>query len=305
MKWLFFLLLLINIGLFVWIYPQQPQPEPEPTHLPGVQRLVLLSEAKQAGLQTGQLPDRVAPHARETAQQDQSVQPEEVTASVDGRKAAAEVSSDNRDKSKTASDLESQPEVMELPFTQAETDKATDPGNTGKPAKSREAVRSSLPRQCRRIGPLDKRNQADKLSLSLMAMGIQTDLQTESTDEQDGYWVMIPPQENRDAASAVVKRLREAGIADLWRFTSGSFANAISLGLFRTESRAEIRLKAIAAKGFDAEVRPRYRQKNAYWLNFSFSGDSPLTETDWNSIVAIYPGVEQRTVECVAQNKTP
>ena len=109
---------------------------------------------------------------------------------------------------------------------------------------------------------------------------------------------MIPPQENREAAMVIVKRLREAGITDLWRFTSGSFANAVSLGLFRNETRAEIRRKAVAAKGFDAEVKPRYRQKNAYWLAFAYSGDSPLTDTDWSSIAEIYPGIEQLSVDC-------
>jgi hypothetical protein len=299
MKWLFFLLLLINIGLFVWIYPQQPQSQPEPTHLPGVKRLVLLSEARQAAHQTGQLPDTSEGQARESAQQGQSARPAQSEPSLAGRP-AAEATSDNKDASQSSRDSEFQPQMRDQSFSQTEPARTADIGAPGKPAKPHDGDRSGPPRQCRRIGPLEKRNQVDKLSLSLMAMGIQTDLQIESTDEQEGYWVMIPPQANREAAMAVVKRLREAGITDLWRFTSGSFANAISLGLFRNESRAEIRLKAIAAKGFDAEVRPRYRQKNTYWLSFSFTGDSPLSETDWNSIAEIYPGVELNSVACTA-----
>ena len=148
------------------------------------------------------------------------------------------------------------------------------------------------------MGPLGKRDEAERLSLRLLALGVQTDLQTELTDEQEGYWVLIPPQENREDAVVIVNRLREAGVSDLWRFTSGSLAHAISLGLFRNESRAEIRRKAIAAKGFDPEVRPRYRQKTRYWLGFAFSGDSPVTDEHWKTIVRTYPGVEQLDVEC-------
>jgi cell division protein FtsN len=147
---------------------------------------------------------------------------------------------------------------------------------------------------------LEKRSQADKLSVSLLAMGLQTEMRTESIDQQEGYWVLIPPQHNREAAVAIVKQLREAGISDLWRFTSGSLAHAISLGLFNQESRAEVRRKDIAAKGFEAEVRPRYRQKNTYWLDFSYTGAAPLSEVDWSSIAEIYPGLVQRRVDCVA-----
>jgi hypothetical protein len=287
MRWLFFLLLLINIGLFVWIYPQQPSTQVEPAYLPEVKRLVLFSETKHASAESGALSESARPYEQGLVPADNSLptarelRPEPVSST-----SAQVLPSGNRAMPAA--------ETSEL----AETVQSVDPSTAINPERSGNGGQSGQPRQCRRIGPLAKRSQVDKLSLSLQAMGIQTELHTESTEEQEGYWVMIPPQQNPEAAIAVVKKLREAGVSDLWRFTSGSLADGISLGLFRHESRAEIRLKEIAAKGFDAEVRPRYRQQNRYWLDFSFRVDSPLSEADWNRIAEIYPGLEQRSVDC-------
>jgi hypothetical protein len=300
MKWFFFLLLLINIGLFVWIYPQQPPPQPEPIRLPGVKRLVLLSEVNQATAESGRASelDDLPESTLEVRVDQPLTSAQDLQPAVEGPSPASVSSSGSEALSESSADLHTQSEGGKLMPKRTEPDRATEFGSRVKPEQSGNDVRSGPPRQCRTIGPLGKRAQLDKLSISLMAMGIQTEMQIESTDEQEGYWVMIPPQQNREAAVAVVKRLREAGVSDLWRFTSGSLAHAISLGLFRNESRAEIRRKAIAAKGFDAEVRPRYRQKNTYWLDFSFTGDSPLSEADWNSITEIYPGLEQHSRDC-------
>lgn len=301
MKWLFFLLLLINIGLFVWIYPQQPPPQPEPIYLPGVKRLVLLSEAKQATHEAGALPDGLGrSHAQGLeAQVGKSIPPvQDLPPEVESATPAQDMPFASAAVGEAAIAVDPPSEVAAESPIQGATSPSAGFGSAIQPEQSARVVQPGPPRQCRRIGPLAKRSQADKLSLSLMAMGIRTELQTESSDEQDGYWVMIPPQQNAEAARAIVKKLREAGVSDLWRFTSGSLADGISLGLFRHESRAEIRLKEIAAKGFDAEVRPRYRQQNRYWLDFAFRVDSPLSEADWNRIAEIYPGLEQRSVDC-------
>ena len=37
----------------------------------------------------------------------------------------------------------------------------------------------------------------------------------------------------------IQERLKKAGISDLWRFTEGTLANAISLGLFRDRELVE------------------------------------------------------------------
>jgi cell division protein FtsN len=152
--------------------------------------------------------------------------------------------------------------------------------------------------QCMRIGPLSKREEADKLSLNLFALGLLPELHSEISNEQEGYWALVPPQKNRATAVSIVRQLREAGVTDLWRFTSGSLAHAISLGLFRNERRAEIRKRQIEKKGFDVEVRPRYHQKTRYWLGFVISGDSPVTEAKWGELVKSFPEIEREVVDC-------
>ena len=87
-------------------------------------------------------------------------------------------------------------------------------------------------------------------------------------------------------------------MTDLWRFTSGKLAHAISLGLFKHESRAEIRRKAIAEKGFDVEVRPRYRQKTQYWLSYSYTDASSMTDGQWSELTTIFPEIERLNIDC-------
>jgi hypothetical protein len=299
MKWFFFLLLLINIGLFVWVYPQSPLPESETNNKPGVKTLILLKEVGSGELNLRQ--KAVADKVGEVEPAGKSNKFE--TSAVEAKSKIVQAPA--QDLATNATELVLPPpgpghdQSVDEGVPQPVAASLDDGGDIFKQKPAEQTVVQVQPgRQCRKVGPLGKRGEADKLSLRLMALGAQADLQMELTDEQEGYWVLIPPQENKEAAIEIVKRLHAAGVSDLWRFTSGSLAHAISLGLFRNESRAEIRRKAIVAKGFDPEVRPRYRQKSSYWLGFAFSGDSPISDESWKAIVRTYPGVEQLTVDC-------
>lgn len=72
-----------------------------------------------------------------------------------------------------------------------------------------------------------------------------------------GYFVLIPTFPDREQALEVVRQLKEKGIQDSWVFVSGPLRNAISLGMFSREENAKRRQRAIAAKGFIAEIQPR------------------------------------------------
>ncbi len=296
MKWLFFILLLINIGLLLWIYPQNIEQESVTLQSTGAEGLLLLSEVEGEALATLK---KMATVVDVTGQADpegdaESTIDEQPVAqgtfpepSIDQEQLSVEGFPIPNDVEE--SKQEAAPSITNNNSLDTAVDMAESPGQ--KPE-------SLLRVECRRIGPLGKRTQADELSLRLRASGLQPELYSEVSNNQEGYWVLVPPQKNRTVAVRIVERLQEAGITDLWRFTSGSLAHAISLGLFRDEARAEIRRKSIAVKGFDVEVRPRYRQKTSYWLSFSYSGESPLTEDRWKELLTRYPEAEKLTVDC-------
>lgn len=142
--------------------------------------------------------------------------------------------------------------------------------------------------QCGTIGLFEKRSQAELLSVQLRALGLEPEILSESRSDQAGYWVLVPPQPDRESALRIAKRLEAAGVADLWRFTSGPLVNAISLGLFRDLERARARKAKMARMGFDTEIRPRYREQSDYWIRYSFTGRSPFSEEKWKDFKAMY-----------------
>lgn len=282
MKWFFFLLLLANIGLFIWIYPQLSEPEVGAGSTADIKSLTLLSEVSKVS------------DASLDKTKNNSVQEDSGALMVEPVVAPSESS-----QSKPVEEMLPEASLVQLKPEAAVEEQVQALELLDEEEVKEEAVEETLVLHCSTIGPLAKRADADKLSLRLRAMGLQPNLNSESTNEQEGYWVLVPPQQTRAEAVGTVKRLQEAGITDLWRFTSGNLARAISLGLFRNEARAEIRRKSIAEKGFNVEVRPRYRQKTNYWLSFSFTGEPPVTEAKWAEMVKIYSGIEQRSIDCL------
>jgi hypothetical protein len=300
MKWLFLLLLLINVGLFMWIFPQRSPPEPTPAPIPGVKRLVLLNELSEQELEqlrraevqrrNGLKPGEAGPDDKPRVSQSSTIE------AADAMENAADRSEEERALLATTETDQSRP--TQSLSKDIVTPLLDDGSIAPEQLASATAAKPAQATGCTRIGPLNKRNQADRLVQRLENLDLDTQVYVDMRDEPNGYWVLIPPQPNKEMAVEVVKQLREAGVSDLWRFTSGTFTNAISLGLFNRESRAERRRQAIAAKGFEPEVRPRLRPKTVYWLEFVSSEDTTLSDATWNQLVEDYPALEQHRVDC-------
>ena len=136
------------------------------------------------------------------------------------------------------------------------------------------------------------------MSVRLLAQGAKTEISSESSNEQAGFWVLIPPQRDRAGAIAIANRLEKAGITDLWRFTSGDLAHAISLGLFRDEERARARRDKIEDMGFNPVVKPRYREQTRYRVSYRFPSGATASEANWQEISEQYPEIERREQPC-------
>jgi hypothetical protein len=265
MKWLFSILLIANLGIFIWLFPQQNGAASQGLQPPDVGELRLVDEPE------------VKPLDNET-----------------GNLAGAEPLESIAEAEHLGSTLPDEPaESPQLPpMVEPE-----EPGrvNSTLPAESPEPSSSPI---CASVGAFAKRSQAELLSVRLLAEGVKTDITAEASNEQAGFWVLIPPQPDRQAAIKIAEELEAAGVADLWRFTSGNLAHAISLGLFRDEERAQTRRDKIAALGFDTVVRPRYRERTLYWLNYQFSGQDPLTASYWQELSKEIPDLTRNQSTC-------
>ncbi|MEW8681711.1 MAG: hypothetical protein AB2536_07390 [Candidatus Thiodiazotropha endolucinida] len=288
MKWLFFILLLANLGMFILIYPQKAEKSVE-NGLPDVGELFLYEEI--AALKT-----------------EPSVTDEIVLAGVNDPDAdqVQQDSSDDRTETPDADlSLEERAPIEpvaeplpEVPIAEAET-----PAEPEFDMPESENAVAEIPAPdvipvCRTIGYLESRSDAEIISVSLRALGLKPELQSETSNEQAGVWVLIPPQATRREAIEISNRLERDGVSDLWRFTSGELVHAISLGLFRNEERAEARKNEIIDLGYEAIIKPRYRQKTKYWLYFQEGTPTSDNKKGWNDLFAKFPDLETKETAC-------
>ena len=263
MKWFFSILLIANLGMFIWLYPQQDEASRQAMVPEDVGQLPLVGEP---------LPP-----------------PEPDLADISN----ADTTSGQTSRSPTvdASEQNLVPPMVITADEVAEQEPVQAPPQIAAPEPQPEPM-------CGTLGVFEKRSQAELVSVRLLADGAKTDITAETTNNQAGYWVLIPPQESRVAAIAIAKRLEEAGVSDLWRFTSGELAHAISLGLFRDDERAQARSDKINEMGFESEVRPRYREQTRYWLNYRYQNGSRMQAEYWQELQEGLPELERNEKTC-------
>ncbi|MEW7988601.1 MAG: hypothetical protein AB2794_19940 [Candidatus Thiodiazotropha endolucinida] len=288
MKWLFFILLLANLGMFILIYPQKAEKSVE-NGLPDVGELFLYEEI--AALKTEpSVTDEIVLAGVNDPDTDQVQQ-----GSSDDRTETPDADLSLEERAPIEPVAEPLPEV---PIAEAET-----PAEPEFDMPESENAVAEIPAPdvipvCRTIGYLESRSDAEIISVSLRALGLKPELQSETSNEQAGVWVLIPPQATRREAIEISNRLERDGVSDLWRFTSGELVHAISLGLFRNKERAEARKNEIIDLGYEAIIKPRYRQKTKYWLYFQEGTPTSDNNKGWNDLFAKFPDLETKETAC-------
>ncbi len=132
----------------------------------------------------------------------------------------------------------------------------------------------------------------------LLANDVQVEREETALDVRVGYWVIIPPAADRNAALETVQRLQEQGVTDVRRFTEGALVNAISLGLFRKKEYAERRSNRVKEKGFKTKVKPRMRSKKGYILHIK-SNDRMFPDSAlWSGIATDKGGYQLQREPC-------
>ncbi|PUB79111.1 MAG: hypothetical protein DBO99_05495 [gamma proteobacterium symbiont of Ctena orbiculata] len=284
MKWLFFILLLANLGMFILIYPQQAERGDE-KGLPDIGELFLHQEIAETSEDAVDAGASEAAAILEPSPESKDETPAEGAESrALTRQQAAGSGAQPTGESESAS-VQEETSIAESGVTAVEETKQQEP------APEEVAV-------CKTIGYLQSRSDAEIVSVRLRALGLKPELQSETSNEQAGIWVLVPPQASRRDAVEVANRLERDGISDLWRFTSGELVHAISLGLFRNEERAEARRKEISDLGYEVIIKPRYRQATKYWLYFQQRTPSTLTEKGWRELLENFPDIEVEETAC-------
>ncbi len=135
--------------------------------------------------------------------------------------------------------------------------------------------------------------------LAPLALGAK--LAQRRVDETATWWVFMPPQGSRQAATIKTSELKRLGIEDYFIVQEDpKFRFAISLGVFRTQEAASIRLDQLLAKGVrTAQVGARNTQVQKIW--FQVRDVPEAVAAKLNEFKQGFPGSELK--ECAAEEK--
>ena len=110
------------------------------------------------------------------------------------------------------------------------------------------------------------------------------------------YWVYLPSQSSRAAASALGKQLEQKKIRDYYVINSGSQKNGLSLGHFKEKERAQGLIKRVQKAGFDPVMEPVFKTYTIYWLDYRVQADKNIPENALD--LRAMPNVSRIDREC-------
>jgi len=113
------------------------------------------------------------------------------------------------------------------------------------------------PQACWELGPFEQASEAERLRLPTGIQRIKIDRSRVRVPA--GFYVLVPPAANREAARQTLERLKAKGVRDSWLFASGPLRNAISLGMFSQQENALRRKRQIEKMGFAVRLQRRER----------------------------------------------
>ncbi|MCG8428261.1 MAG: hypothetical protein MI754_12970, partial [Chromatiales bacterium] len=243
LKWFFLLLVVVNLGVYLWgVQKENARQSQEIIATPGMGNLRMISELEKGD----ELP--VAQNSPSTADSAPvPSQPEPaVVAKVDQPKSPAPAAPPTKevvtpaapDHVETSDSLLLQQNIADTEakhfdlttnqelIADAAVIHAPQPVVAEETEAQREPVTQAPPQQfCGSIGPEEDHAQMSKLQSILTRQGIEAVLREEDLEKTVGYWVMVPPLESKEAAVALILRLRKEGIKDIRRFNKGEEKN--------------------------------------------------------------------------------
>ncbi len=120
---------------------------------------------------------------------------------------------------------------------------------------------------CLSLGPFTDLTDAARASTLLRASELEPRQRAGEGVVWKGFWVTLEGVPDRAAATAIIERLRRAGVADAYAMPAEGRDVTISLGLFSERQRALRRLDDAKAVGLAPRIVDRERTGTVYWID--------------------------------------
>jgi len=122
------------------------------------------------------------------------------------------------------------------------------------------------PAVCANLGPFDDQDEA-RVAIETFSLSAFDPVVNERQVSRPVYWVYIPPFSDRKSANLALSMLASRGIKDAYIVGSGEDRNAIALGLFSEQSRANRRLEQTENAGMAARISVVDRSASVFFIN--------------------------------------
>jgi len=151
----------------------------------------------------------------------------------------------------------------------------------------------AAPQRCWLAGPVVGEALGERLLAAFAGAGVSMDLVLRTVEVDPEHWVYLPTEGGQADIRKMSRELRQGGI-DNFPITDGPLSGSLSLGLFRSEERAQAYQEAIAQKGYNPRVylRPAFAEQP--WAALT---DSGLAALDWAASGDIAGFPELRLIE--------
>jgi hypothetical protein len=125
---------------------------------------------------------------------------------------------------------------------------------------------SAVAGHCVGFGPFADAAGAEAARARLAPQVIHAVVHRRHAGSPRSWRVFLPPFASAGEVDAVARRILAAGFKDYYVIRDGEDANALALGLFRSEDSARARAQVLIAAGFPAQVEPVGAGPAEHWL---------------------------------------
>lgn len=144
---------------------------------------------------------------------------------------------------------------------------------------------------CVSFGPFAESNQAGELSNWLKENKFQTKQRTEGSTKDKYFWIYLSPGESEGEAMAAIEDLKGKGVQDYKLINKGNLQNAISLGLFSSQSAVNRRLKELENIGYQPIMVPYHKTETITWVDAMVDTKN---DTEGNILTEFFNGYPSR-----------
>lgn len=133
---------------------------------------------------------------------------------------------------------------------------------------------------CYSLGPFINKVEADNAQELLKEENVETKSIRLRDTSRNGYWVILPASESRKEANKYIKKLKKLKIKDYFLVATGSYENAVSLGVYSQKKLARRRVDEMIRLGFIPRMESVALPRKVYWVNwYKDSASQPKDST--------------------------